>query len=513
MNFKKELARLSDQQDLLKDQKLVEKQHQKGKLGARERLDLLFDTGTFVELEAFVEDRLSLGKEKIPGDGVVTGFGKVNGRQVYAYSQDFSVMGGSLGEMHAKKIIRMILRARKTGCPIIGIIDSGGARIQEGVYSLDGYGGIFKEMIRASGVVPQITVLLGPSAGGASYSPGLSDFVFMVEKISLMFITGPDVVKKVNGEEINAEELGGTKLHNEKSGCAHFAFKSEAECFSSVKKLLSYLPSNNIEDPPHSRSLIDEVFEREELPELLEIVSEDDKKSYDVKEVIQQVADKLSFFEIQEEYAQNVVVGFARIAGHAVGIVANQPKILAGCLDINSSDKIARFVRFCDAFNIPLVNFVDTPGYLPGKDQESNGIIRHGAKVLYAYSEASVPKISIILRKAYGGAYIAMCSKLLAYDALLAWPGAQLAVMGPEQAVEIIFRKEALGVKDAKKFMAEKSAEMREKLLNPFLAAKAGQVDMVINPKDTRIYLIKILESLLNKREEKIPRKHGNIPL
>ncbi len=513
MNFKNEINKLEEKIDALKDPKLIEKQHQKGKLTARERLDLLMDPGSFVELDAFVEDRFDSGKEKTPGDAVVTGFGKVAGKQVCAYSQDFSVRGGSLGEMHAKKIGKVINMAKKTGCPIVGIIDSGGARIQEGVYSLDGYGGIFKEMIKASGIVPQITVLLGPCAGGASYSPGLSDFVFMVEKISMMFITGPEVVKKVSSQEVSFEELGGAKLHSQTSGCAHFYAKSEEECFAGVKKLLTYLPSNNMDDAPHSRSLIDEVFEKGENTALLDIVSDDEKKSYDVKDVIREVVDKLSFFEVHENYAQNAVVGFARLGGSTVGVIANQPKVLAGCLDINSSDKIARFVRFCDAFNTPIFNFVDTPGYLPGKEQETNGIIRHGAKVLYAYSEATVPKISVVLRKAYGGAYIAMCSKFLAYDTVIAWPGAQLAVMGPDQAVEIIYKREALEAKDPKKFLAEKSDEMKKRLLNPFLPAKAGQVDMIINPKDTRTILIKCLEALANKREERPPRKHGNVPL
>lgn len=512
MSFKKEIENLNELQAELNDPKNIDKQHKKGKLFCRERLNLLLDPASFVEIGALTQTRIDSGKEMSLGDGVITGFGKIGGRQVYVYAQDFSQMGGSLGEAHAKKITDVIRLARQTGSPIIGLIDSGGARIQEGIFSLDGYGSIFKEMIKASGVVPQISVLLGPSAGGASYSPGLSDFVFMVENTSMMFITGPDVVKKVSGEEVSFEELGGASTHSSISGCAHFTYGNEEDCFNGVKRLVSYIPQNNMEDAPRQRSILAEVFEQEENPKLLDVIPDDEKKSYDVKDIIGEVMDNNSFFEVEADFAANAVIGFSRLAGAVVGIVANQPNVLAGVLDIDSSDKISRFVRFCDCFNIPVINFVDTPGYLPGKDQEQKGIIRHGAKVLYAYSEAMVPKISVILRKAFGGAYIAMCSKHLAYDSVLAWPGAQIAVMGPEQAVEIIYRKDLAEAKDPKKLAQQKIALMKESL-SPVAAAKAGQVDAVINPKDTRAMLISFLDALHNKREEKILRKHGNIPL
>lgn len=421
-------------------------------------------------------------------------------------------MGGSLGELHGQKIVKVIELAQKTGCPSIGIIDSGGARIQEGISSLDGYASIFRAMIKSSGVVPQITVIVGPSAGGASYSPGLSDFVFMVEGISQMYITGPEIIKSVTGEKISFDELGGAAVHGLKSGCAHFVFKSEQDCFSGVKKLLSFLPQNNLEDPPRQKGLFADFFERENQ-KLLEIVPEDEKKGYDMKEVIEEIFDKNSFLEVQPGFALNVIVGLARLDGYVVGIVANQTKLMAGTLDIDSSDKVARFVRFCDAFNIPLINLVDTPGYLPGADQEHRGIIRHGAKVLYAFAEATVPKISLILRKAFGGAYIALSSRQLGYDRVFAWPSSQIAVMGPEQAVKIIYRKEIAESKDPKKLEKEKIQELREVFLDPYQAAKLGQVDTIIHPKDTRVTLIKSLESLLNKREGKVARKHGNIPL
>ena len=421
-------------------------------------------------------------------------------------------MGVSLGELHGQKIVKVIELAQKTGCPSIGIIDSGGARIQEGISSLDGYAAIFRAMIKSSGVVPQITVVVGPSAGGASYSPGLSDFVFMVEGISQMYITGPEIIKSVTGEKISFDELGGAAVHGLKSGCAHFVFKSEQDCFLGVKKLLSFLPQNNLEDPPRQKGLFADFFERENQ-KLLEIVPEDEKKGYDMKEVIEEIFDKNSFLEIQSGFALNVIVGLARLDGYVVGIVANQTKLMAGTLDIDSSDKVARFVRFCDAFNIPLINLVDTPGYLPGTDQEYRGIIRHGAKVLYAFAEATVPKISLILRKAFGGAYIALASRQLGYDRVLAWPSSQIAVMGPEQAVKIIYRKEIAESKDPRKLEKEKIQELKEFFLNPYQAAKLGQVDMIIHPKDTRVTLIKSLESLLNKREGKVARKHGNIPL
>ncbi|KPJ57524.1 methylmalonyl-CoA carboxyltransferase [Parcubacteria bacterium DG_74_2] len=516
MAFEKEIEKLNKKIKDLEKSELTEKQHQKGKLTARERINLLLDPESFIELDPFVESRtdiLEMEKKKFPGDAIITGFGKVNNRQVYLYSQDFSKIGGTLGEMHGKKIVKVIKLAQKTGCPIIGIIDSGGARIQEGISSLDGYASIFREMIKSSGVIPQISILVGPSAGGASYAPGLSDFIFMVEGISFMFITGSEVIKKVTGEEISFEELGGASIQYKKSGCAHLVSKSEEECFSAVKTLLSFLPQNNLENPPAKKSILAEFFEKEENYRLLEIVPEKEEKGYDMRKVIGEIFDRNSFFEIQPYFAQNSIVGFARLNGNVVGMIANQPKIMAGTLDIDSSDKIARFVRFCDAFNIPLINLVDTPGYLPGRDQEHRGIIRHGAKVLYAFSEATVPKISLILRKAFGGAYIALASRKLGYDKVIAWPSAQIAVMGPEQAVKIIFKKEIAESKKPEKFEEEKIRELREFFLNPYQAAKLGQVDMIIHPKDTRFILIKCLESILEKRESKVPRKHGNIPL
>jgi len=516
MNFKKEIEKLAAKKGELEKPEFAERQHQKGKLTARERIELLLDPESFIELDPFVESRFDifgLDQKKIPGDAVITGWGKINGRPVYLYSQDFSKMGGSLGELHGQKIVKVIELAQKTGCPCIGIIDSGGARIQEGISSLDGYAAIFRAMIKSSGVVPQITVIAGPSAGGASYSPGLSDFVFMVEGISQMYITGPEVIKSVTGEKISFDELGGTAVHSLKSGCAHFVFKSEQDCFSGVKKLLSFLPQNNLGDPPRQKGLFAEFFEREENLKLLEIIPKEEEKGYEMREVIEEIFDKNSFFEVQAGFATNVIIGLARLSGQVVGIVANQTKLMAGTLDIDSSDKVSRFVRFCDCFNIPLINLVDTPGYLPGSDQEHRGIIRHGAKVLYAFAEATVPKISLILRKAFGGAYIALASRQLGYDKVIAWPSAQIAVMGPEQAVKIIYKKEIAESKDPKRLEKEKIAQLREIFLNPWQAAKLGQIDMVIHPKDTRSILIKCLESLSNKREGKVARKHGNIPL
>lgn len=516
MNFEKEIEKLNKSNEALDSQELTEKQHQKGKLTARERIHILLDPETFVEIDPFVETRFSslgLDKKKVPGDAVIAGFGKINNRLVYVFSQDFMKMGGSLGEMHGKKIVKVIELARKTGTPVIGIIDSGGARIQEGISSLDGYASIFNAMVKASGVVPQISVITGPSAGGACYAPGLSDFIFMVEGISQMYITGPEVVKKVTGEEVTFENLGGAAVHNSKSGCSHFLYKDEKDCFAGVKKLLSYLPQNNMDDPPRLKSILAELFEKEDNQRLLEIVPEESEKGYDMDEIIGEIFDKNTFFEVHSDFAANSIVGFARLGGLVVGVVANQTKHMAGVLDIDSSDKIARFVRFCDAFNISVINLVDTPGYLPGTNQEHQGIIRHGAKVLYAYAEASVPKISVILRKAFGGAYIALASRQLGYDKVLAWPSAQIAVMGAEQAVKIIYKKELAEAKDPKKAEQEKIEELKKLFLNPMQAAKLGQVDMIINPKDTRIILMKCLESLLTKREGKIARKHGNEPL
>jgi acetyl-CoA carboxylase carboxyltransferase component len=512
MNFEKEIKKLNQKKQDSINSELDQKQRQKGKLTARERLSLLLDENSFLEIKGFVESRFTeqeLGKNKFINDSVITGSGKINNRLVYVYSQDFTKMGGSLGEMHGQKIAEVIELAEKNGCPIIGIIDSGGARIQEGIASLDGYASIFKNMVRASGVVPQISIIAGPSAGGACYAPGLSDFIFMVDKVSQMYITGPEVIKKVTGEDVDFESLGGASIHSQKSGCAHFVFPNEQECFTGVKKLISYLPQNNLED----RSF-DFNFKQAEINEnLLELVPDDFNKGYDMKKVVAEIFDKNSFFEIQNNFAENAIIGFAKLSGGTVGIVANQTNKMAGVLDIDSSDKIARFVRFCDAFNIPIINLVDTPGYLPGTGQEYQGIIRHGAKILYAYAEATVPKISVILRKAFGGAYIALSSRQLGYDRVIAWPGAQIAVMGPEQAVKIIFGKEIANSSDSQKTEEEKIGELKENFLDPFRAAKLGQIDMIIDPRETRNILIKSLDSISAKREDKVMRKHGIIPL
>jgi len=512
MKFEKEIKKLNNGLSELDNAELIEKQHQKGKMSARERINLFLDADSFIELDAFVESRFSgldLDKKKFLGDSVITGFGKINNRTVYIYSQDFSKMGGSLGEMHGKKIAKVIELGRKTGCPVIGITDSGGARIQEGVASLDGYASIFRNMVKASGVVPQISIMVGPAAGGACYAPGLSDFIFMTQGISQMYITGPDVIKRVTGEDVTFESLGGASVHSSKSGCAHFVYESETDCFNGVKNLLSYLPQNNMEDSAREHGSLEE----EKNEKLLEMVPEEQEKGYDIKTVIGEIFDENSFFEVHGRFAANVVVGFARLNGNVIGIVGNQPKSMAGVLDIDSSDKIARFVRFCDAFNIPLINLVDTPGYLPGTNQEHQGIIRHGAKVLYAYAEATVPKISLILRKAFGGAYIALASRELGYDRVIAWPGAQIAVMGAEQAVKIIFKRQLAESKNPDKLEKEKIQEIKDSFLDPFCAAKLGQIDMIIDPRDTRNVLIKSLESLLTKREGLITRKHGSMPL
>lgn len=492
----------------------AEAQHQKGKLTAIERINLLVDEDSFVELDPFIESTCSdfgMDKKKVLGDGVITGFARISKRQVYIYSQDFTKIGGSLGKMHAEKIVKILDLALKTGAPVIGIIDSGGARIQEGIDSLDGYAKVFKKMVQASGVIPQITVIAGPSAGGASYSPGLSDFIFMVEKIGQMYITGSEVIKLVTGEDAKPEDLGGAQTHSEKSGCAHFVCQSEEECFLKVKQLFEYLPNNNMDDPPQKTDVIKEFFGKSET-DFSQIVPQDEQKPYDIKLVIENIFDKDSFIEVQKDFAKNVVVGFCLLHGKVVGVVANQPKVFAGVLDIDSSDKVSRFVRFCDSFNIPLINLVDIPGYLPGIDQEQKGIIRHGAKILYSIAEATVPKISLILRKAYGGAYIALVSRDLGYDRIIAWPNSKIGIMGPEQAVGVINRKELAQAKDCEKLKEKRIEEYKENL-NCFNAAKQGKIDMIINPKDTRKVLIKTLFSLKNKREPKIPRKHGNMPL
>jgi len=494
------------------DKEAIKKQHQKGKLTARERIEALLDKNSFVEINAGMEltsTNYNLQEKKQPGDGVITGYGKINGKPVCIYAQDFMFMGGSMGEIHNKKIALTQEHALAIGSPIIGLFDSGGARIQEGINSLDVGGRIFKNNTLASGVIPQISVILGPCAGIAVYSPALTDFIFMTKKISYMFITGPDVIKTITGEKIDFEGLGGSLTHNEKSGVASFITENEKECFETIKLLLSYLPQNNLENPPVINTGDNQDRTNNKLKD---IIPKDRKKSYDAKSVIEEIVDKNTFLEIQPLYAQNAVIGLARLNNQSVGIVANQTKVLAGCLDINSSDKIARFVRFCDCFNIPIINLVDVSGYLPGVNQEYNGIIRHGAKVLYAYSEATVPKISLVMRKAYGGAYIALVSKDMGFDKVIAWPDAEIAVMGPEQAVNIIHRKELKG-KDAEKIKKQKIKEYTEKFLNLHEAAKHGKVDIITEKKDTRKTLISCLEMLLSKRERRPAKKHGNIPV
>ena len=498
---------LDKRKELLNDKQAAKLQHKKGKLTTKERLDYLLDVNSFVELDAFAElQSRELEAKKKAGDGVHIGYGAVNKRPVYVYAQDFSFMGGSMGEIHNKKITHVMELALKTGCPCIGLLDSGGARIQEGISALDSGGKVFQLNTLSSGIIPQISAILGPCAGIAVYSPALTDFILMVKKTSYMFITGPEVIKTVTGEVIDFEGLGGAKPHNEKSGVAHFMADNEKECLDMIKVLLSYLPQNNLENPPYQNA----DSPTRETKKLGTIVPDDPKKTYDMKEVIAEIFDKKSFFEAHANYAANVIVGFARLNGNVVGIVANQPKVLAGCLDINSSDKISRFVRFCDCFNIPLINLVDVTGYLPGTEQEHNGIIRHGAKILYAYSEAIVPKISLVLRKAYGGAYIALVSKDMGFDKVIAWPAAEIAVMGAEQAVSIINKDEINKNSNAKAGLVE---QYSEKYLNPYVAARLGKVDIITEPKNTRISLIKCLEMLLSKREKRPSKKHGNMPL
>jgi propionyl-CoA carboxylase beta chain len=491
----------------------IEAQHKKGRLTARERIDLLLDKGSFREVDAFVTHRthdFGLDQRKYLSDSVVTGWGTINGRLIYIFSQDFTVLGGSLGEVHAEKIVKIMDMAMKNGAPVIGLNDSGGARIQEGVVSLGGYADIFLRNTLASGVVPQISVIMGPCAGGAVYSPALTDFIFMVRGSSYMFITGPEVVKAVTHEDVTFEELGGADVHAETSGVCHVAADSEADALYLVQKMLSYLPQNNMEDPPFMPTL-DDPLRREEA--LDNIIPDDPGKPYDMKEVIGMIVDNGEFYEIQEAYAQNIVVGFARLGGHSIGIIANQPAVLAGVLDINSSEKGARFVRFCDAFNIPIITFEDVPGFLPGTEQEHNGIIRSGAKLLYAYCEATVPKLTVITRKAYGGAYDVMSSKHIRGDVNLAWPSAEIAVMGPDGAVNIIFRKELATAEDPVKRKAELVTEYREKFANPYVAASRGYIDDVIEPRETRPRLINALEMLSNKRDSNPPKKHGCTPL
>jgi propionyl-CoA carboxylase beta chain len=490
----------------------IDIQHEKGKLTARERIELLVDKGTFFELNPFIEHRTNdfgLAEQKGPGDGVVTGYGKINGRSIYLFSQDFTVFGGALGEMHAKKIANVMDLAAKNGAPFVGLNDSGGARIQEGVVSLDGYGQIFYRNAIYSGVIPQISVILGPCAGGAVYSPAITDFVFMVDKISKMFITGPKVIETVTGEKISAEDLGGAVVHNSISGNAHFRSETEVEALQHVRKLLGYLPQNNEEKPPRLAVEEDDDYR----PDLAETIPYDAVRPYDVRKVIEQVADVDSFMEIHKDFARNIVVGFARIKGEPVGLVCNQPKVMAGGLDIDSSDKAARFIRTCDSFNIPIITFEDVTGFFPGIKQEHGGIIRHGAKILFAYSEATVPKLTVILRKAFGGAYVALNSKSIGADMVFAWPNAEIAVMGPQGAANIIFAKEINNSENPELTRQQKIDEYREKFANPYVAASRGMVDDVIDPRDTRIKIVQALEMLRNKKESRPYKKHGNIPL
>ncbi len=493
--------------------KRIEAQHKKGKLTARERLDLLLDPGSFNELDMFVTHRASdfgLDGQKIPGDGVVTGYGQIDGRLVYVFSQDFTVFGGSLSEAHAEKICKIMDMAMKNGAPVIGLNDSGGARIQEGVVSLGGYADIFLRNTLASGVIPQISAIMGPCAGGAVYSPAITDFIFMVEETSYMFVTGPNVLKAVTHEDVTFEELGGARIHNSKSGVAHFSCPGELDCIRMLRQLMGYLPANNLDDPPR----ITPADSPTRLAEALDsIIPDNPSKPYDMKAVISHVVDDGDFFEVHEHFAQNIIVGFARLNGRSIGIVAQQPRVLAGVLDIDASDKAARFVRFCDCFNIPLITFEDVPGFLPGLEQAHNGIIRHGAKLLYAYCEATVPKITVITRKAYGGAYDVMNSKHVRGDINYAWPSAEIAVMGADAAVNVLFKDEIEKAADPEKRRRELVVEYTEKFANPYIAASRGYVDELIEPRYTRVKLINALEMLKNKRDSNPPKKHGNMPL
>lgn len=503
----KKIAKLGGGEDKIKSQ------HEKGKLTARERIDLLLDKGSFEEFDLFVRHQstdFGLDKQRFYTDGVVTGTGKIHGRTVCIFSQDFTILGGSLAEYHAKKICKIMDLAMKIGAPVIGINDSGGARIQEGVVSLGGYADIFLRNTLASGVIPQISAIVGPCAGGAVYSPAITDFVYMVDGTSYMFVTGPNVVKTVTNEDVSFEELGGAKTHSEKSGVSHFRMKNEIECYESIRKLISYIPSNNMDEAP--------VFSFDTSGEsddetLNDIIPENPNKPYDMKLIISKLVDEGSFYEVHENYAQNIIVGFARIAGRSIGVVANQPMVLAGVLCLNSSIKGARFVRFCDAFNIPLLVLEDVPGFLPGTDQEWRGVIRHGAKLLYAFCEATVPKITVITRKAYGGAYDVMNSKHVRGDVNLAWPSAEIAVMGAKGVAEIIFKKEISSAEDKEAKLKEKTEEFTEKFANPYLAAERGFIDDIIEPGTTRRKLIKFFEILETKVDSNPKKKHGNIPL
>src|ERR671923_233836 len=489
----------------------IETQHSKGKLTARERISLLLDEGTFVEIDKYVTHRSEdSNTKKYYGDGVITGFGTINGRQVFVYAYDFTILGGSLGEMAGKKIIKVMDHAMKVGAPVIGIIDSGGARIQEGVMSLDGYGDIFFRNTLASGLIPQITASIGPCAGGAVYSPAMTDFVVMVENIGQMFVTGPEVVKEVLSQEVSFEELGGARAHATKSGVAHFIANNEYDCFDKIKKLLSFIPHNNAEEPAITETNDDP---NRIDPKLINILPENPYQQYDMKEIIKSIVDNGDFLEVHELFAENIIVGFARMGGRSIGIIANQPTYLAGALDINSSNKAARFIRFCDAFNISIVTLVDTPGYLPGTDQEHNGIIRHGSKLLFAYCEATVPKVTCIIGKAYGGAYIAMGSKNLRADINYAWPTAEIAVLGPEAAVTIIHRRDLKNSPNAADKKKQLVKEYRDKFANPYIAAEKGTIDLVMDPAETRPMIIRALDALANKKEPRPWKKHGNINL
>ncbi len=507
------LKKLAEEAKLGGGQKRTDDQHRKGKLTARERLDILLDEGSLVELDMFVKHRsqdFGLDKQRIPGDGVVTGYGRIDGRLVFVFSQDFTVFGGSLSEAHAEKICKVMDMALKMGAPLIGINDSGGARIQEGVVSLGGYADIFLRNTLASGVVPQISAVMGPSAGGAVYSPAITDFIFMVKNTAYMFVTGPNVVKTVTHEEVSSEELGGALTHATKSGVAHFASENEAECLLGIRRLISFIPQNYREDPPKSKP--DDSPDRLDV-ELDSIIPESPNKPYDMKDVIKHIVDKASFFEVHELFAQNMIVGFARLDGRSVGIIANQPAVLAGVLDNDASIKAARFVRFCDAFNIPLLVLEDVPGFLPGTDQEWRGIIKNGAKLLFAFSEATVPKITVITRKAYGGAYDVMNSKHIRGDMNFAWPSAEIAVMGPKGAVEIIFKKEIEKASSPEEVEAKLVADYTEKFANPYIAAERGYIDEVIVPSSTRSKLIGAFQMLETKVDTNPKKKHGNIPL
>ncbi len=514
--MKKKLKKLSDLRETAKlggGEKRIKSQHDKGKLTARERIELLVDEGSFDELDMFVKHRardFGLDKQNYPGDGVVTGFAKIDGRPIALFSQDFTVFGGSLSEAHAEKIIKVMKMAMKAGIPVVGLNDSGGARIQEGVVSLGGYADIFLLNTLASGVVPQISVVLGPCAGGAVYSPAITDFIFMVKNTSHMFVTGPNVVKTVTHEDVSFEDLGGAETHSSKSGVAHFAFDNEIETLLNVKKLIGYLPLNYRDKSPEKEFDFDKL---EPEPKLDDIIPDNPNKPYDMKEVINLLVDENDFFEVHANYAENIICGFAHLGGMAIGIIANQPQVLAGVLDINSSTKAARFVRFCDAFNIPMLVLVDVPGFLPGTEQEWNGIIRHGAKLLFAFSEATVPKVTVITRKAYGGAYDVMNSKHIRGDFNYAWPSAEIAVMGPKGAVEIIFKKEIAKAKNPEKEVEKKLAEYIEKFANPYITAERGYVDDVIAPQDTKIKLVNAFNLLRTKVDTNPKKKHGNIPL